>query len=130
MSKLSSEEEAVKVGIYARVSTDAQEARGTIGSQLDTLRARVAVLKSWAKGFCNSRPEFGEPRQALVHAIAGDEARIDGADRGADLHPIWLEAGLMQRLVNARPDRRLAPLRPAAQAPPDRISRDRRPVRR
>jgi site-specific DNA recombinase len=43
MSKLSSEEEAVKVGIYARVSTDAQEARGTIGSQLDTLRARVAA---------------------------------------------------------------------------------------
>lgn len=42
MSKLSSEEEAVKVGIYARVSTDAQEARGTIGSQLDTLRAKVA----------------------------------------------------------------------------------------
>jgi len=43
MSKLSSEEEAVKVGIYARVSTDAQEARGTIGSQLNTLRARVAA---------------------------------------------------------------------------------------
>jgi site-specific DNA recombinase len=33
----------MKVGIYARVSTDAQEARGTIGSQLEALRARVAV---------------------------------------------------------------------------------------
>jgi Site-specific recombinases, DNA invertase Pin homologs len=31
----------VRVGIYARVSTDAQEARGTIGSQLEALRARV-----------------------------------------------------------------------------------------
>lgn len=32
----------MRVGIYARVSTDAQEARGTIGSQLETVRARVA----------------------------------------------------------------------------------------
>ena len=31
----------MKVGIYARVSTEAQEARGTIGSQLEALRARV-----------------------------------------------------------------------------------------
>jgi DNA invertase Pin-like site-specific DNA recombinase len=30
----------MKVGIYARVSTEAQEARGTIGSQLDALRSR------------------------------------------------------------------------------------------
>jgi site-specific DNA recombinase len=33
----------MRVGIYARVSTDTQEARGTIGSQLETLRARVAA---------------------------------------------------------------------------------------
>jgi site-specific DNA recombinase len=32
-----------RVGIYARVSSDAQEARGTIGSQLETLRARIAA---------------------------------------------------------------------------------------
>ncbi len=32
----------MRVGIYARVSTEAQEARGTIGSQLAALRARVA----------------------------------------------------------------------------------------
>lgn len=31
----------MRVGIYARVSTEAQEARGTIGSQLEALRARV-----------------------------------------------------------------------------------------
>jgi len=33
----------MRVGIYARVSTDAQEARGTIGSQLETLRTRVSA---------------------------------------------------------------------------------------
>ena len=32
----------MRVAIYARVSTDAQEARGTIGSQLELLRERVA----------------------------------------------------------------------------------------
>ncbi|MGH9056805.1 MAG: recombinase family protein, partial [Acidimicrobiales bacterium] len=32
----------MRVGIYARVSTEGQEARGTIGSQLAALRARVA----------------------------------------------------------------------------------------
>jgi site-specific DNA recombinase len=33
----------MRVAIYARVSTEAQEARGTIGSQLEVLRKRVAV---------------------------------------------------------------------------------------
>ena len=33
----------MRVAIYARVSTEAQEARGTIGSQLEILRARVAA---------------------------------------------------------------------------------------
>jgi site-specific DNA recombinase len=33
----------MRVGIYARVSTEAQEVRGTIGSQLEALRARVAA---------------------------------------------------------------------------------------
>ncbi|MGH2836401.1 MAG: recombinase family protein, partial [Solirubrobacteraceae bacterium] len=32
----------MKIGIYARVSSEAQEARGTIGSQLEALRARVS----------------------------------------------------------------------------------------
>lgn len=32
----------MRVAIYARVSTEAQEARGTIGSQLEVLRARAA----------------------------------------------------------------------------------------
>jgi site-specific DNA recombinase len=33
----------MKVGIYARVSSDAQQARATIGSQLQTLRERIAA---------------------------------------------------------------------------------------
>src|ERR1035441_8055802 len=32
----------MRVAIYARVSSEAQQARGTIGSQLEVLRARVA----------------------------------------------------------------------------------------
>ena len=36
---------AMRVAIYARVSTDAQEARGTIGSQLALLRERVTQEK-------------------------------------------------------------------------------------
>ena len=33
----------MRVAIYARVSTESQEARGTIGSQLEILRKRVAA---------------------------------------------------------------------------------------
>lgn len=33
----------MRVAIYARVSSESQEARGTIGSQLELLRARVAA---------------------------------------------------------------------------------------
>ncbi len=33
----------MRVGIYARVSTDTQQARATIGSQLQTLRDRIAA---------------------------------------------------------------------------------------
>ena len=33
----------MRVALYARVSSEAQEARGTIGSQLEVLRARVAA---------------------------------------------------------------------------------------
>ena len=33
----------MRVAIYARVSTESQEARGTIGSQLEVLRKRVAT---------------------------------------------------------------------------------------
>ena len=35
----------MRVAIYARVSTESQEARGTIGSQLELLRKRVTAQK-------------------------------------------------------------------------------------
>jgi site-specific DNA recombinase len=43
LNKPQAKEKAMRVGIYARVSTDVQEARGTIGSQLEVLQARIAA---------------------------------------------------------------------------------------
>jgi len=44
----------VKVALYARVSSDSQEARGTIGSQLEVLRARIqAEGQSLVAEFCD-----------------------------------------------------------------------------
>jgi hypothetical protein len=45
-------------------------------------------------------PEFAQTRQPVLRRVAGDQAGIDGADRGAD-NPVRLDAGLMQRLVDA-----------------------------
>ncbi len=52
----------MRYGMYARVSTDAQEARGTIGSQLEALRAKVAadgdelVAEFVDDGYSGARP--------------------------------------------------------------------------
>ena len=52
-------------------------------------------------GPCWTRlPEFLESRHPVGWIVAGDEAGVDRADRGAD-HPVRLDAGLMQRLVDA-----------------------------
>jgi hypothetical protein len=45
-------------------------------------------------------PEFLERGQAVRQRVAGDQARIDGADRGAD-DPVRLDAVLVQRLIDA-----------------------------
>ena len=45
-------------------------------------------------------PEFLQPRQTVFRRIAGDQAGIDGADRGAD-DPVRLDAGFVQRLIDA-----------------------------
>ena len=45
-------------------------------------------------------PEFLQARQAVFRRIAGDQAGIDGADRGAD-DPVRLDAGFVQRLIDA-----------------------------
>ena len=56
----------------------------------------------------NTPHKFGAPRAARtpgaaaggLRRVAGDEAGVDGADRGAD-DPVRLDAGLVQRLVDA-----------------------------
>ena len=45
-------------------------------------------------------PEFLQPGQTRCGLIAGDQARVDGADRGAD-DPVRLDAGFVQGLVDA-----------------------------
>jgi site-specific DNA recombinase len=89
MSGCENQGEAMRVGIYARVSSDAQEARGTIGSQLETLRARIA-----AEG------------QVLVAEFTDDGhsgARLDrpGLDRLRDA----AEAGTVDAIWCLSPDR-------------------------
>ena len=48
----------------------------------------------------NAAPEFLEPGHPVRCIVAGYEARVDGTDRGAD-HPVRLDAGFMQSLVDA-----------------------------
>jgi site-specific DNA recombinase len=79
----------MKAAIYARVSTDSQQLRGTIGSQLAVLRARVA-----AEG------------DELVAEFCDDGhsgARLDrpGLDNLRDA----AEAGLIERVWCLSPDR-------------------------
>src|SRR5262245_18242163 len=45
-------------------------------------------------------PKLLQPLEAVFGFIASDEARVDGADRGAD-DPVWLDIRLMQRLIDA-----------------------------
>ncbi len=73
----------MKVGIYARVSTEAQEARGTIGSQLEALRARVTaegdelVVEYVDDGYSGAR--LDRP---------GLDALRDGAEAGV-IEAVW-----------------------------------------
>jgi site-specific DNA recombinase len=73
----------MRVGIYARVSTEAQEARGTIGSQLETLRAKVVaegddlVAEFVDDGFSGAR--LDRP---------GLDALRDAAEQGA-VEAVW-----------------------------------------
>ncbi|MGH8974127.1 MAG: recombinase family protein, partial [Acidimicrobiia bacterium] len=79
----------MRVGIYARVSTDAQEARGTIGSQLEALRARVAAEGDELAG------------EYLDDGVSG--ARLDRP--GLDALRDAAEAGLIEALWCLTPDR-------------------------
>jgi len=45
-------------------------------------------------------PELAQACDPVLDLVAGDQARVDGTDRGAD-DPVRLDAGLMQGLVDA-----------------------------
>ena len=45
-------------------------------------------------------PELLKARQPLARRIAGDQAGVDGADRGAD-HPVGLQPDLLHRFIDA-----------------------------
>ncbi len=82
-------ESIVKMGIYARVSSEAQEARGTIGSQLEGLRAKVA-----ADG------------DELVAEFVDDGCSGARLDRpGLDALRDAVEAGLIEAVWCLTPDR-------------------------
>ena len=48
----------------------------------------------------HAAPELLQPIEAVFAPVAGDDAGVDGADRGAD-DPIGLDARLVQRLIDA-----------------------------
>ena len=59
-------------------------------------RAKQAVQRA----MLHAAPEFLETREPVAGLAARDQAGVDGADRSAD-HPVGLDAGLVQRLVDA-----------------------------
>ena len=93
----------MRVALYARVSTESQQARGTIGSQLAVLRERVTV-------------EGDEP----VAEFCDDGhsgARLDRP--GLDALRDAAEAGLIERVWCLSP----GPARPRLRLPSDRARR-------
>ena len=77
----------MKVALYARVSSEAQEARGTIGSQLEVLRARVAAEDHPEELVSDDpesdtpdddEPELPEPaEEAALHTVDENESPVD-----------------------------------------------------
>src|SRR6266849_6125940 len=61
---------SMRVGIYARVSSEAQEARGAIGSQLDALRTRIAKEGDELVGeFCDDGYSGDRLARAYVYQV-------------------------------------------------------------
>jgi site-specific DNA recombinase len=83
----------MRVALYARVSTESQQARGTIGSQLAVLRDRVG-----AEG-----DEVGEEVVAVFCDDGHSGARLDRP--GLDALRDAAEAGLIERVWCLSPDR-------------------------
>ena len=73
----------------------------------DRRPVRQPFIESWKSGtnipdriLLHPLPEFFQLRQAILHPVARDEARVDGADRRAD-DPVWLDSSVMQGLIDA-----------------------------
>ena len=76
------------------------------GDMENKIKVRHRVAKSGPGGKAipgvialHTRPEFAYRLQAPLWRVAGDQARIDGADRGAD-DPIRFDTCLVQGLIN------------------------------
>ena len=80
---------------------EGRDARGD-GEQVATSgpQHRHGAEQAMQRTVLHAAPELLEPLQPVGGLVAGDQAGIDGADRGAD-HPVRLDAGLVQRLVDA-----------------------------
>src|SRR5262245_54911634 len=49
----------------------------------------------------HAAPELLQPVEAMLALVAGDQAGVDGADRGAD-DPVRLDHAFVERLIDAR----------------------------
>ena len=65
------------------------------------VEARKDVAKTPDRVLLHLLPELAQPRQPVLRRVARNQARVDRADRGAD-DPVRFDAGLVQRLVDAR----------------------------
>jgi hypothetical protein len=64
------------------------------------VEVRQDVAKAPDRALLHLLPEFAKARQPVQRRVAGDQAGVDGADRGAD-DPVRLDPGLMQGLIDA-----------------------------
>ena len=82
-----------------------EEAGDSVGDRCPVrellVKAREGIAETPDRALLDALPEFLQAREPVLRFIAGDEACVDRADRGAD-DPVGLDAGLVQRLVDAR----------------------------
>ena len=91
----------MRVAIYARVSTENQETRGTIGSQLAVLRARVATEgDELVAEFCDD----GYSGARLDRPGLDAARRSGGRSHRGGLVPVARSTGPHVRLPSDRPE--------------------------
>ena len=127
----------MRVGIYARVSTDTQQARATIGSQLQTLRARVAAegdelveefVETATPGRGWTAPDWtgcATPPKRAPSTPSGACRRIGWPAPTPTRSSSWTSSPLGCRSVSPTPHRWSRPARAAAGPDPRRDRRTR-----